>query len=230
MPGLLDPGEIHEQGLYRSSWPPTLLLQSSQNINCFITDHHSFFSFHPSTCFSCCRTNSLKTVLCSGLLQRGTHCHWFQSQGKRTWCRLWLHFCMILLALSVWLYTGKPRLSKAWVVTNNIWDIRPWPRYSGRVAPIRNSPVWSTMFQHTGVSSGPSRQKEGKFWIQRLMNLWLLSLPPKCQNLSTRVTWVTSREESLNNSSLLLERRDEQPVISHTLCRIIFIFPKIVSG
>lgn len=47
-------------------------------------------------------------VFCTGLLHRGTQCHWFQPQGMVTWCSLLLNFCIILLFLSTWEYMGKP--------------------------------------------------------------------------------------------------------------------------
>ena len=96
---------------------------------------------------------------------------------------------------------------------------------SGTVAPIRISPVWSIRDQEAEVPSGPSRQKVGKAQIQHSMNLWLLSLPPECQNLFTKVAWVGSMDESLNISWLLLTKRKKKIKTrkSHILRNIIHI-------
>lgn len=105
--------------------------------------------------------------------------------------------------------------------------MRPWPRDSGMMAAIHSSSVWSITNQDTVVLSGPSRQQNGRFWIQRSMNIWFLSLPPKCQNLFIKEAWVVFRDESLNISWLLLIEGEKKSPKYHTYCDGYLYSPKL---
>lgn len=77
----------------------------------FITtdDNVFFLSIHP---YAPPATRAAHPTLSC---HRGTHCHWFQSQGIGTLWILRLSLCMLWLALSTWEYMGKPSFSRAWI-------------------------------------------------------------------------------------------------------------------